>query len=209
MAITYPLNLPTQAGIASIRLIANNVVSTSTSPFTFKQQVVKHSGERWEADVSLPPMNRDDGEEWVGFLLSLGGPYGTFLLGDPLGATPRGSASTAPGSPAVNGDDQTGNLLAIDGCPSSATGYLKAGDYIQIGTGASSRLHKVLQRADSNSGGQATLAIWPALRESPIDGAQIIVSSCVGLFRLNSGQTSWDINQASVYGMTFGAVEAI
>jgi hypothetical protein len=209
MAISYPLDLPTQTGIASIRLVARNVVSTSTSPFTFKQQVVKHSGERWEADIALPPQKRDDAEEWLGFLLSLGGAYGTFLLGDPLGDTPRGSAASVPGTPSVNGDGQTGNLLAIDGLPVSATGYLKAGDYIQIGTGASSRLHKVLQQVDTNSSGQATLAIWPSLRESPVNNATVIVSDCKGLFRLSAADTSWDINTASIYGMTFGAVEAI
>ena len=40
MAITYPLTLPTVAGIASINLRAVNAVSVSSSPFTYKQQVI-------------------------------------------------------------------------------------------------------------------------------------------------------------------------
>jgi hypothetical protein len=154
-------------------------------------------------------MKRDDAEEWVAFLLSLGGSYGTFLLGDPIGGTARGSASTTPGTPVVSGDNQTGDILVIDGLPVSVTGYLKAGDYIQLGSGLTSRLHKVLESVDTNSSGEASVTIWPSLRESPADGATVTVSDCKGLFRLNTSETMWDINTASVYGMTFGAAEAI
>lgn len=208
MAISYPLSLPTAAGIRAVRLIARNTVAVTTSPFTYKQQVLKHSGERWEADVTLPPMNRTDAEEWNSFLLSLGGQYGTFLLGDPNAATPRGSARNAD-SILVNGASQTGNSLIIDGCTVSQTGYLKAGDYIQIGTGADSQLYKVLADVDSDSGGNASIDIWPSLRSSPADNAAIYVESAKGLFRLASSDTSWDINEVGFYGITFGAVEAI
>lgn len=209
MAISYPLDLPTVTGISSIKLLAKNTVAVTTSPFTYKQQVLKHSGERWEADISLPPMNRADAEEWIAFLMSLGGQYGTFLMGDPIGATPRGSASSTPGTPLVNGASQTGNILAIDGCPTSTVNYLRAGDYIQIGSASSTRLYKVLADVDTNSSGEASIDIWPSLRESPADNAAVTVSSCKGLFRLASSETSWDIGAASFYGITFGAVEAI
>ena len=95
MAITYPLSIPTTIGIENIELRAVNAVATSQSPFTYKQQIVQHTGQRWEASITIPPVKRDLAEEWVAFLLSLKGPTGTFLLGDPLGATPRGTASTA------------------------------------------------------------------------------------------------------------------
>lgn len=209
MAISYPLALPTASGIASIKLVARNAVAVTQSPFSFKQQVLKHSGESWEADITLPPLKRDDAEEWNGFLLALGGRYGTFLLGDPSGNTPRGSAGSAPGAPVVNGANQTGNILAIDGLPNSQTSYLKAGDYIQIGNASSSRLHKVLTNVASNASGEAAIDIWPALRESPADGAAITVTDCVGVFRLSANETMWNINEASVYGITFGATEAI
>jgi len=209
MAISYPLSTPTVTGIQSIRLIARNTIAVTTSPFTYKQQILKHSGARWEADITLPPMKREKAEEWNAFLLSLNGQYGTFLLADPLGATPRGSASSAPGTPLVNGASQTGNILAIDGCPNSATGYLKAGDYIQLGSASSTRLYKVLEDIDTNASGEASISIWPDLRESPSDNQAVTVSNAKGLFRLASNESSFNINQASVYGITFGAVEAI
>ena len=92
MSITYPLSTPTNKPIAEITLVARNTVGVSTSPFTYKQQVYQFSGQRWEADVTLPAMAREDAEQWVSFLMKLYGQKGTFLLGDPLAGTPRGSA---------------------------------------------------------------------------------------------------------------------
>lgn len=93
MAITYPLNTPTNLGIANITLSAENAVAISQSPFTFQQQIVAHPGQRWAASVSLPPMKRQDAEYWIAFLLSLKGQVGTFLLGDPNCVAPQGSVT--------------------------------------------------------------------------------------------------------------------
>lgn len=209
MAISYPLSLPTASGIARVNLRAVNSVSISESPFTFKQQVIAHTGQRWEAEISMPPMQRADAEQWIAFLVSLNGVKGTFLLGDPNASAARGSASTTPGTPVVNGADQTGDSLTIDGCPASATGYLKAGDYIQLGGGSTATLHKVLADVDTNASGQATIDLWPYIRTAPDDGATVVLSSAKGLFRLGSNQTDWSINEAAIYGVTFPAIEAI
>ena len=205
MAITYPLSLPTITGIANIVITARNSVAVATSPFTLTTQVMQHQGSRWEASVTLPPMKRASAEEWIAFLISLNGAYGTFLLGDPMGATARGSASSAAGTPLVNGGSQTGSTLNIDGAPNSATGYLKAGDYIQVGT----NLYKVLADANSNGSGQVSLDIWPSIRSSPADNTAVVVASAKGLFRLSSSDASFSIDNASVYGINFSAVEAI
>jgi hypothetical protein len=206
MAVTYPLALPTTTGIAKIRISANNVVGVSQSPFTAKQQVYKYTGQFWEAEISLPPMKRADAEYWISFLLKLNGSYGTFLLGDPNGATARGVAT---GTPLVKGASQTGNELATDGWTTSTTGILKAGDYIQLGTGSSAKLHKVLDDVNSDSSGNATITIWPDLRSAPSDNAAIVVSGAKGVFRLSTNQSDWDVNEASIYGMTFPAREAL
>ena len=156
MAETYPLTLPTHTGVSQVEITASNVVAISESPFTLSQQVVRHAGERWSAVVTIPPVKRVDAEYWNSFFLRLRGKFGTFLLGDPSSATPRGSASATPGTPLVNGGSQTGNELNIDGLPTSVTGYLLAGDYIQLGSGSTARLYKVLQDVNSNASGEAT-----------------------------------------------------
>lgn len=383
MAITYPLNTPTNIGIANITLMAENAVSISSSPFTYQQQVVAHPGQRWAASISLPPMKRDDAENWVAFLLSLKGQIGTFLLGDPNCTVAQGEAeknlliyteqfdnaawtkvratitantgiTTAPdgtntadifiedtatgthaitesitwvagqtytlsmhikaqstrnfrmdlpssifgginftvfnpntgavvtstvgtspvitplpdgwyrvsmtntaqvsgtsslafylvtasssytgdgtsgiylwgaqlelgsvatnyqpvvaGTELVNGAGQTGGTLNIDGCSPSVTGYLMPGDYIQLGSGATTRLHKVLTQVNTDASGQATLDIWPDLRSSPADNAAVTLRNARGRFRLKENITQWNINEMSTYGITFDCVEAL
>lgn len=206
MTISYPLALPSHTGIRSIELRAINAVAYSRSPFTFQGQTFAYAGQMWQADITLPPMKRSDAEQWIAWLVSLRGQLGTFLLGDPLGCTARGAAT---GTPLVNGSSQIGGSLVIDGAATSVTGWLKAGDYIQIGTGSSATLHKVLQDANSDGSGNVTLDIWPHIRTAPADNSTVTVSNTKGLFRLSSNEQSWSINEASIYGLTFGAMEAV
>jgi hypothetical protein len=67
----------------------------------------------------------------------------------------------------------------------------------------------VLDDVNSDGSGNATLTVWPDLRSAPADNAAITVSNTKTTFRLNSAQTSWDINEATIYGLTFGAREAL
>jgi len=55
MAITYPLNLLTHTGIASIEFRAINAIAYSRSPFTFAGQAHEYAGKAWQADITLPP----------------------------------------------------------------------------------------------------------------------------------------------------------
>ena len=194
MAVSYPMSTPTTIGIESITLRAVNAVTTSQSPFTYKQQVVDFGGQRWEASVSIPSVHRDKASEWVAMLIALRGPVGTFLLGDPDYATPRGDASSV----AVTGSAGDATVAV------AMTGTLKAGDYIQLGSGSSARLHKVLV----DQTGNGNLEIWPSLR-SDYSSATATLDSPKGVFRLKQNMTEWSINNASFYGISFEAVEVI
>lgn len=194
MAISYPLSTPTTIGIESIEIRAKNTVAISESPFTYKQQIVYFGGQKWEASVNIPPARRDLAAEWKAFLTALKGPVGTFLLGDPDYATPRGTVSscTLTGS----AGDETVSV--------TMTGSLLAGDYIQLGSGSNSKLHQVLV----DQTGSGNLEIWPALR-ADYTSATVTFNNPRGVFRLSSNVTSWAINNSSVYGISFDAVEAI
>ncbi|MBI3936761.1 MAG: hypothetical protein HY323_07270 [Betaproteobacteria bacterium] len=395
MSISYPLSMPSSpTAFRGMRLIGDSRVALEDSPFTGEQQVQDWGGKLWRFSAALPPMKRAEAEEWAAFLLKLNGPRYTFLAGDPLGATPRGSAGGTPtvryrqnrfyyseqfdnaiwakdnatitanavanpinaevtadalvasalnvtpgcfqefdtqsgihtvsihikagtktwfrflclrkdgternvwfnlntgvigtveagitgginslGSGwyrcsaefdvlagatissarvyAVDGDavgactiaagavalylfgaqddvaDTVGpstyvttgaaiqvnvvpavgaQVLYTDGWPASADGVLKAGDYIQHGTGSTSRLYKMLLDANSDVWGNLTLNIWPGLRESPAAGASIVTSSCKGVFRLAQRLSPWDMDHQGIYGIAFDAVEAI
>ena len=194
MALSYPLATPTTIGIESIELRAVNAVAVSQSPFTYKQQIVSHGGQKWEASVNIPSVHRDKAAEWKAMLVGLRGQTGTFLLGDPDYATPQGTVSSCVLSGNV-GDDTASVVM---------TGTLKAGDYIQLGSGASSKLHQVLLDQD----GDGTIEIWPSLR-SDYTSSTVVFNYPKGVFRLSTNMTSWSINNASIYGISFEAVEAV
>lgn len=194
MAITYPLDTPDTIGIEQIEIRAANAVVTSQSPFTYKQQVIAHTGQRWEATVGIPSVRRDKAAEWTAMLVALKGSQGTFLLGDPDYKEPRGTVSSVT----VTGDTRDETVSVV------MTGSLLAGDYIQLGSGATARLHKVLQ----DQTGDGDLEIWPALRDD-YSGATAIYTNPKGVFRLSQNVTSWAINNSSAYGISFEAVEAL
>ena len=202
MAISYPLDLPTAIGIANIELRAKNVVAISSSPFTYQQTSYSYGGEMWEADISLPPMNRDSAEQWVSFLVSLRGQSGTFLLNDPIAKTPRGSVRD---SDSISITGTAGDTTVS--CTMTNNKTLKAGDYIQLGTGTDSTLHKVLEDYTGN-GSARDLEIFPALRKAR-SSVTPTVETAKGLFRLSTSESAWSINNASFYGISFGAMEVV
>ena len=194
MAISYPLTLPSHTGVRSIELRAINAVAYSASPFTFAGQAHAYSGQMWLADITLPAMRIADAETWLGFLLSLKGQYGTFLLGNPTCTAPRGTATSAT----VSGSAGSGSVSV------TMSGTLLAGDYIQLGSGSDATLHKVLQ----DQSGSGTLEIWPSLRKAR-SSVSATLTNAKGLFRLSSNEQAWSVTEASTYGITFSAREAI
>ena len=205
---TYPLTFPSAVPV-STNFRINRIVGVTESIYTATQQVYQYTGEYWEVDLSMPPMRTATARSFVAFLVSLRGQFGSFYLGDFDARTALGTAGTSAGTPLVNGADQTGNSLVCDGAPNSQTGYLKAGDYIQLGSGSTQRLHMVVADSDSDSSGNFTLSIEPALRESPANNLAITVANTKGVFRLSSNVTGWDTNAASTYGISFSAREVI
>ena len=196
MAINYdiPFALPTVTGVRSIELQATNAVAVSRSPFTFASQVHAYSGQMWSASLTLPPMKLAEARKWTAWLTALRGQYGSFLLGD-------------TSCPQISG---TATLAFIDGSAGdntvtvTMTGTILAGDMIQIGTGANATLHKVLV----DQSGNGSLEIWPALRRDWL-AANLTLTNAQGVFRLASNDVAWSVDEASIYGISFSAVEKI
>jgi len=204
MAISYPLQMPATPGPVRVTFSSVSSIGVSRSPFTYQSHVQAHQGKSWAAEVTLPTMERDAAEEWIAFLLSLNGQEGTFLLGDPAAKVPRGIAT---GVPRVNGAQSAqAKTLVTDGWTASTTDILKKGDYIQVGL----RLYKLLTNATSDGSGNATLDIWPTLRESVADNDLILTTTCVGLFRLAQNIVPlFNADDAKMYNISFSAVEAV
>ncbi len=181
---TYPLSFPA-LGVQGIVIRRGNAGGMTSSPYTGSQEVYRYPGQWWGADVTFRPANLQQAGKIEAFLNLLEGTYGTFLMGDPMRPVPLGGASSSPGTPLVNGaQSKRANVLNIKGGAHSITGWLLAGDYIQLGSGLSTHLHQVCADANTDSGGNAALILWPRLRADVADGDTVVVSGCKGLFRL-------------------------
>ena len=138
---TYPLTMPTAPGFTTSEWNIVKTVSMTQSPYTYAQQVAEFEGSLWTTVVSLPPMTRSQAGVWQAFFMQLHGMKGTFLIGDPDGKTLLGSLTNTI---QVNGDHSVGAFdISIDGADAS-TVIFKAGDYVQFGSGASSKLHMII-----------------------------------------------------------------
>jgi hypothetical protein len=110
-------------------------------------------------------------------------------IGDPFAAA--GPLGVAEGAPVCN-TTGTNNLtsatqLYTSGWVPNVFGQLKAGDYLQIAY----RLHECTEDVNSDAEGNATISIWPSLRESPPNLTAITLTGCVGLFRLAANTRAW------------------
>ena len=201
MPFTFPISHPASPGFAEVRILGRTRVGVTESEFTLDQQVYEWEGERWEFDCVLPLMVRALAEQWVAFLLALRGPAGTFLLGPGGYAnTPRG----IPGGPVlINGPSQLGKTVNIKGM-AATTGTFLAGDFISFGVSVE-RLYKVIKNATADGSGQATLDIWPRLKEATTDNDPVTATNPKGVFRL-AGAPEWNVNNAKHYGIQFRAI---
>lgn len=188
--------------LRSLDLTMGTTVSSSTNPWTHQRQNYDWMADWWEADVSLPPLTTAQVGAWMAFLSQLRGQIGIFFLGHPLYASPFGSAL---GIPLVNASSQTGRVLNTKGWTPSSNGVLLPGDHFQVGV----RLHMVQNIVSSDSLGHASMSIFPAIRESPVDGAPLNLASPQGLFALNVNTVQVSSTELKTWGLQFHCVEAL
>ena len=196
------LTMPAAPGFraSGFGLIANT--RTFRSPLDGTVRTLEMTGARWQAKYELPPMTHAQAAAWTAFLTDLQGNAGRFYGFDPDARAPRGSAL---GSPRVAGAGQSGKSLFLDGWTELETGLLLPGDYFEV----NGELKLVTAQADSDSAGEALVAFTPPLRASPADNAIVIVDHPKATMMLaDDTQAIWDAGRASIYGISFSAMEA-
>jgi hypothetical protein len=164
MAITYPVSMPSFPAVSSIRLTQQNLVAVSTSQFTGAQQVQAWPGEWWEAEFSLQPLSESQAGPWRGFLASLRGQAGTFLMGPgglvkprgTLGARPNLLRSTASFS-SLASDPWGGGGLTVASL-GVASPYAGAAQQITFAAGSSGNVLLVQHAANIYTAGQTFTA---------------------------------------------------
>lgn len=172
-------------GIQSMTMRLVSAVGMSESPFTFDQQVYQHQGVRWEAEVSLPPLTRNEAKQMEAFFAALRGRSGTFTMGNPLHNT------TAVGTIT----EASKGATTITASVTNAT----AGDYFQ----ANDRLYIITDI------GASTIDVMPPMRDAVSGSLSMDFTYPVGTWRLASNSIEWSINEASLYGFSFACVEAL
>lgn len=86
-----PASFPTINNESIIEKITYRYVSAVTiqeSPFSYKQQTQDFGGRKYEAVVTIRPLNHSEATTFETFLQNLAG-TGTFYLTNPLGGTQR------------------------------------------------------------------------------------------------------------------------
>jgi hypothetical protein len=187
-----------------MRIDMRSVVGLQPALLTLEQTVFVWQGDGLEGMLEWGSMNVADAGSVKAWLAALNGMEGTFLAGDPLAATPQG---TWAGAPLLNGAHAAGiKTLTVDGFTAGATG--KAGDYLQFGSGSTTRLHMVVLDFTANGSGQATLEIWPRLRTAYADNTAIVKTNTQGLWRLATNLRGFDMEDVRVMGIAVPIVEA-
>jgi hypothetical protein len=209
---TIPLNggtislvsLPTCTGLKSVEFAMTDQVAIVSSPFTGQTQAQQWPGaDSWTGTLTLPPLTQDQADDWISFVMELRGMAYAFQVGDPMKRTPRGSV-TSSSVPVVDMSTAGMNIagaqtLYTRGWATNAFGLLLPGDYMQVGY----RLHRVLDRVNSDANGKAQISVWPSLREQPTDAEPIVLNNPVGLFRLASNKRTWSADATLLTSLSF------
>lgn len=124
---------------------------------------IERPGNRFQVELSFPPMVADDGRQ-LAVRLTRAKNEG-LRVDYPL----QGVSQGAPGAPVVNGTDSGGRVLKLRGL--TVGHVVKEGYWLNlIGSDGVRYLHMVAGTVAVGSDGLATLAVEPPLRIFPADG---------------------------------------
>jgi hypothetical protein len=194
------LTIPKTTFFRSANFGLEENTETFTSPISNTIQTLARTGGRWYLSITYVPMKRADAQSVIAFLTKLRGRVNSFYGYDPLSTTPLGDYSGS--TLLVNGADQTGTSLTVDGAEAS-TLILKAGDYFEV----NNELKMVTDDVTSDGSGNATINFSPSLRSSPSDNASITLSNPNCEMKLDNDSVTWSEGVDSFYNISFSGVE--
>ena len=208
--------MPEEPGIRQFQLNYSNVNAMNQSPFTAASQVQAFpGGDMWSGDITFPPLDRDEAAGVSAFLAETQGMLNCFPLTPPNYVSPRGSVK-GTSKPVVSGTNNAMvNTLTTRGWKKSTYGLLLPGDFLQIGVLPADptqngiiRLHQVMSPVNSDANGNATLNVWPTLREAVTDGTVLVLNNPCGLFRLATNKRSMLTTETRQATTTLSVMEA-
>lgn len=194
---------PLAPGIASGELGMSDTVAASESPYTLQTQTqVFPGGDRWDMTLTPPVLTAAQAADWEGFLGELHGILNVFQAADPRRLSPLGSTNGTDHAVCTGVDAAMATQLHTSGWRPGFGRLLLRGDRFQLGY----RYHMVCETVNADASGDATLQIYPSLREAPAAGAQLVFNNPQCLLRLASNRRS---SQFEVTRLSRTSVRAI
>lgn len=198
MALTYPLAFPTINGKTIVQDLTMRLVQSAAltqSSTSFVQQVQDFGTARWEAEITIRPLDFDEARLFLAFITALKGTTKQFSFGDPQQTyatnVPVCTTSASPQQQSLN----ITNTSNYD---------LKAGSHI----GFENRLYIVLEDAPANA--TTNCAITPPTRNpTHVSAVSLDVTHPTTFWRLASNDIEWRIGRESLHSFTMACVEAL
>ena len=194
-------DFPAGIEILSVNITARNAAGMRLSPVSFFQEVQVFPGQMMEMSVTFNTHFEEMGSLLEGFMLSLRGQAGVFRFFDPAHSVPMGQCL---GDPKIIEAVAGSQSIKTKGWFGNIPRQLLAGDYIQLGE----RLHRVLETIASDERGEAELKLWPNVRETMEEGADVVTYQSTGLFRLSENNFQYG-RQAAPYKHNHGGMNII
>lgn len=163
------VSLPTTPGPTQVMPALVDFGGVLRGPLGGATQLVNRLGGRWSFTVTMPPMEMEDARAWSAALMKArrqGVLWPVPQLDFEIGS---------PGSPLVNGADQAGASLIVDGL--SASYSFEAGQFYSVSTGGRLYLYQIATSGAADGSGNATFASEPLLRTSPSDNDVIEIAA--------------------------------
>ena len=198
--------LPSSPALADLRItsVQNTLTSLSISG---KRQTRQIGGQYFRLYGTYPPMTRAEFGQIYGFLMKQRGSFESFTVVPPVVSS---TTATSYGTPVINGASQTGRSVATDGwgVSKSAGNLLRAGDFIKFAN--HDKVYCLTDDNSSDSGGNSTLSIEPALLTSPADGSAITVASVpFKVYLMKGGLVEYSTGINGLYSYELDLCEAL
>jgi len=192
--ITLPSTPKPQSMMWKLVQPAQNNISS----WTGARQVLPSNRGWWECQITYPPIvGTSNFNAWRSFTAQMRGAGNDVQI--PVDPTAQ---SAIANTMLVNGANQTGRSINVDGLPNSTT-VLTAGQFVTIGN----QLLQLTANVTSNGTGQATLSFEPAIRAAPADNATVEFKNPYALMYLTE-DPSYSVEPGYIYSLSLNLREA-
>lgn len=199
-----PLSLPAHKKYRSGRWRLIDNAARFASPISRVGQSVGRPGSFWACSIELPEsMDLYVAADWASILAQLAGGSESVYVPPPMR-----NISTVAGTPRINGADQVGTTLVLDGFTPGDT--VRNGQFLSYDTSTFRMMHIATATTVANGAGQMSLPVRGPIRKSPPDNALINLSSPTCEMILEASDVDiLNLTDAALFGHTLNLIEDV